>query len=67
VRSQRPAVLRANALGDLVLTLPALQALRETFPAAELTLVSRSWQREFFRGRNGPVDRVEVVPDPSVL
>ncbi|MDB5110427.1 MAG: glycosyltransferase family 9 protein, partial [Mucilaginibacter sp.] len=30
------AVLRVNALGDFIFTLPALQALRETFPDAEI-------------------------------
>src|SRR4051794_14208435 len=56
------AVLRANALGDYIFVLPALQALRETFPAAEIILLGRAWHKEYLEGRPGPVDRVVVVP-----
>ena len=33
------AVLRANAIGDFIFTLPALQALRQTYPKAEIRLL----------------------------
>jgi ADP-heptose:LPS heptosyltransferase len=56
------AVLRANALGDYIFCLPALQALRETFPEAEIVLLGRSWHAEYLYRRPGPVDRVVVVP-----
>ena len=56
------AVLRANALGDYIFCLPALQALRETFPRAEIILLGRAWHKEYLKDRPGPVDRVEVVP-----
>lgn len=56
------AVLRANALGDYIFSLPALQALRETFPSAEIVLLGRSWHAEYLQDRPGPVDRVIVVP-----
>src|SRR4051794_40159516 len=56
------AVLRANALGDYIFVLPALQALRETFPAAEITLLGRAWHKEYLESRPGPVDHVVVVP-----
>lgn len=56
------AVLRANALGDYIFVLPALQALRDTFPLAEIVLLGRPWQKEYLQGRPGPVDRVVVVP-----
>lgn len=56
------AVLRANAFGDFIVTLPALQALRETYPGAEIVLLGRNWHAEFLVGRPGPIDRVEVVP-----
>lgn len=74
------AVLRANAIGDYVFTLPALQSLKAAYPRAELVLLGREWHRQFLAGRPGPVDRVIVVPpsrgvgadecyeeDPSVL
>lgn len=56
------AVLRANALGDFIFTLPALEALRATYPEAELVLLAKNWHKVFWQGRPGPVDRVIVVP-----
>lgn len=56
------AVLRANALGDYIFSLPALQALREAFPKAEIVLLGRTWHQEYLKNRLGPVDRVVVVP-----
>lgn len=56
------AVLRANALGDLMFSLPALGALAAAYPDAELVLLGAPWHRDFLVGRPGPVDRVEVVP-----
>ncbi len=58
----RIAVLRANRLGDLVLALPALEALRAAHPAAELTLLGAGWHPQLLDGRPGPWDRVVVVP-----
>lgn len=60
---KRIAVLRANAVGDFVLTLPALNALRETYPGARITLLGRRWHADFMAGRDGPVDEVIQVPD----
>jgi ADP-heptose:LPS heptosyltransferase len=59
----RLAVLRANALGDLIFVLPALDALRAAYPSAELVLVGRAWHRTLFEDRPGPVDRVAVLDD----
>jgi len=56
------AVLRANALGDFIFVLPALQALKERFAEAEIVLLGRAWHKEYLEGRPGPVDRVIVVP-----
>jgi ADP-heptose:LPS heptosyltransferase len=56
------AVLRANALGDYIFVLPALQALRETYKEAEIVLLGRQWHQEYLADRPGPVDRVVVVP-----
>jgi ADP-heptose:LPS heptosyltransferase len=56
------AVLRANALGDFIVTLPALHALRSAYAEAEIVLLGRPWHQEFLVKGRSPVDRVEVVP-----
>lgn len=56
------AVLRANAVGDYIMALPALEALRHRYPDAEIVLLGRHWHSEFLRERPGPVDRTVVVP-----
>jgi hypothetical protein len=56
------AVLRANSIGDYLVSLPALQALRAAYPAAELVLLGADWHVGFLAGRSGPVDRCLPVP-----
>ncbi len=56
------AVLRANRIGDLVFTLPALHALKTRWPDAELTLLGCRWHVPFLAGRPGPIDRAIAVP-----
>lgn len=56
------AVLRANGLGDFIVALPALEALRAAYPRADIALLAKDWQVGFLSGRPGPVDRVIVVP-----
>ena len=56
------AVLRAGGIGDFVFTLPALGALRETYPEAEITLLGAAVQVGLLSGRPEPVDRAIVVP-----
>ncbi len=56
------AVLRANALGDFIFVLPALRALKETFPGVEIVYLGKVWHQEFLKGRPVPIDRVIVVP-----
>jgi ADP-heptose:LPS heptosyltransferase len=59
------AVLRANAIGDYLVSLPAIEALRAAYPAAELVLLGAGWHAGFLAGRPGPVDRCLAVP-PTV-
>jgi ADP-heptose:LPS heptosyltransferase len=59
---ERIAVLRANAIGDFIFCIPALDALRGAYPEAEITLLARPWHADFLADRPGPVDRVIVVP-----
>jgi ADP-heptose:LPS heptosyltransferase len=59
------AVLRANAIGDYLVSLPALEALRAAYPQAELVLLGAGWHAGLLAGRPGPVDRCLPVP-PTV-
>lgn len=60
--ARRIGVLRAGALGDLVFTLPALDALRAAYPQAEIVLLGKQWMAALLHERPGPVDRVVPVP-----
>jgi ADP-heptose:LPS heptosyltransferase len=56
------AILRANALGDFIVTLPAISAIRTSYPHAEIVLLGKPWHLEFLKGGRTPVDRVIVIP-----
>ncbi len=56
------AVLRANALGDFIVTLPALKAIRSVYPDAEIILLGKPWHNQFLVKGRTPVDRVIIVP-----
>lgn len=56
------AVVKPSALGDFIFTLPALTALRETFPEAEIVYLGKKWHEEFLAQRDSPIDRVVIVP-----
>src|SRR5438094_146977 len=56
------AVLQAKAFGDFIVTLPALRAVKETYPEAELVYLGKPWHKEFLEGRPSPIDRVIVIP-----
>ena len=56
------AVLRCNAIGDFIFSLPALDALRAAYPEAEVVYLGQRWHAEFLKDRPGPIDRVVVVP-----
>ena len=51
------AVLRPNAVGDFMFCLPALHALKDRYPEAELVFVGAPWHVDFLESRPGPVDR----------
>jgi ADP-heptose:LPS heptosyltransferase len=59
---ERVAVLRANALGDGVLALPAMEMIKQAYPGCRLTLLGLRWHADFWAGRPGPVDDVVVLP-----
>jgi ADP-heptose:LPS heptosyltransferase len=56
------AVVRVNALGDFIFVLPALRALRDTYPEAEIVFLGKAWHQDFVPGRVDCIDRVIAVP-----
>ncbi|HEV2493054.1 MAG TPA: lipopolysaccharide heptosyltransferase II [Terriglobia bacterium] len=52
-----------NWIGDAVMSLPALEALRATYPEAEIVLVSKPWVSELFLN-HGAANRL-IVYDPT--
>ena len=53
----RILVRATNWIGDVVMTLPALEALREGFPEARITVLARPWVRAILEAHPA-VDRV---------
>lgn len=56
------AVLRPNAVGDFVFSLPCLHALRSRYSEARITYIGQQWHADFLANRPGPVDEVAVIP-----
>lgn len=60
----RKILIRAtNWIGDAVMSLPALEALRARFPASEIVLVSKPWVSELYR--HHPALSRQIVYDPE--
>jgi ADP-heptose:LPS heptosyltransferase len=59
---ERIVVLRANGIGDFVVAVPALAALRAAYPGARITYLGLPWHVDLLEGRPGPWDEVDAVP-----
>ncbi|HKU30848.1 MAG TPA: glycosyltransferase family 9 protein [Arthrobacter sp.] len=59
---ERIAVLRGGGLGDLLYTYPALTALREGYPDAEITLLGTPIHAVLAAETAGPVTDVDILP-----
>ncbi|WP_374957838.1 glycosyltransferase family 9 protein [Gilvibacter sp.] len=44
------AIIRLSAMGDVAMLVPALQVLRQTYPSAQITVVSKAFHQPIFNG-----------------
>lgn len=61
-RARKIAVLRSNALGDFIVSLPAFAAIRAAYPGSEIVLLGQHWQKDYLRGQRTVIDRVITIP-----
>jgi heptosyltransferase II len=62
----RLMVRATNWLGDAVMSLPAIRAVRQIFPHAHVVLVARPWVADLY-SRESSIDRVILYPATSGL
>ncbi len=61
---QKILIRSANWVGDAVMTLPAMVAVRRNFPQAEISVLAKPWVADLFR--NYPsIDRIILYRSPG--
>jgi heptosyltransferase-2 len=61
---ERILIRGTNWIGDVVMTLPALAAIRKTWPGARITVLAKPWVSEIYR-LSPDVDEVFVFQEPG--
>jgi heptosyltransferase-2 len=61
---ERVLIRGTNWIGDVVMTLPALAAIRMTWPVAKLFVLAKPWVAEVYR-RSSDVDEVILFEEPG--
>lgn len=56
------AVLNPSAIGDFVVTLPAVHAIKTAYKDAHIVYIGKQWHADLLRGRPGPIDDATVIP-----
>ncbi len=60
----RILVRGTNWIGDAVMTLPAVAAIRRTWPEAEISVLAKPWVADIY-GEGSAVDRVIIFEEPG--
>ncbi|HYH56696.1 MAG TPA: glycosyltransferase family 9 protein, partial [Anseongella sp.] len=60
--AKKIAVLRAGGLGDLIVTFPAIKAIKCAYPEAEIVLIAERMHNGLLERGRSAVDRVVVPP-----
>lgn len=61
---ERMLIRGTNWIGDVVMTLPAVAAIRKTWPSARISIIAKPWVSEIYR-LSPDVDEVIVFQEPG--
>jgi heptosyltransferase-2 len=61
---KRLLIRGTNWIGDAVMTLPAVSAVRETWPQAQISVLAKPWVAEVYR-LSEDIDRIVIFEEPG--